>query len=228
MVLNHHDLDVRYDIEDALPTAPAAQGGTMRPDDVLNPGQSLMTNNGRYGFVYQHDGNLVLYRNADGRPLWASSTWQHPGSRLVAQDDGNVVVYRPDGRPVWATNTWVPTRPTAVGDTMHPGQVLNVGEAVTSTDGRFRLVYQSDGKLVLYRTADGRALWASNTWGKPSGVCIMQGDGNLVLYRPNGTPMWASNTPIHPGSRLVAQNDGNVVISRPDGRPVWATNTVQR
>lgn len=258
MVLDSRSLDVMYDVETALPTAPVARGDTMRPDEVLNPGQSITANNGRYGFVYQHDGNLVLYRNTDGRPLWASTTdghragvcimqgdgnlvvyrpsgkpvwsshtWQHPGSRAVLQDDGNVVVYRPDGRPVWATNTWVPTGPTATGDTMYAGQVLNVWEAVTSGDGRFRFVYQGDGNLVLYRTRDGRALWASNTAGKPSGACIMQGDGNLVVYRPNGTPMWASNTPVHPGSRVVVQNDGNVVIYRPDGRPVWATNTVQ-
>jgi hypothetical protein len=40
--------------------------------------------------------------------VWDTSTHNNPGSRLVAQDDGNVVIYRPDGTPVWATNTVQP------------------------------------------------------------------------------------------------------------------------
>jgi hypothetical protein len=58
-------------------------------------------------------------------------------------------------------------------------------------------------------------------------VCIMQGDGNLVIYDPGVNPIWASDTWQHPGSSLWVQGDGNVVIYRPDGAPVWATNTVQ-
>jgi hypothetical protein len=37
--------------------------------------------------------------------VWASGTDGHPGSHLVVQDDGNLVIYAPDGRPVWATGT---------------------------------------------------------------------------------------------------------------------------
>jgi hypothetical protein len=114
-----------------------AQGDDMQPGEVLNPDQSITSANGRYRFIYQGDGNLVLYdggtplwaSGTDGRPvgvcimqgdgnlviyarggqpIWSSDTWQHPGSRLVVQDDGNVVIYRPDGTPVWATNTVQP------------------------------------------------------------------------------------------------------------------------
>jgi hypothetical protein len=40
-----------------------------------------------------------------GHAVWASGTNGSPGSHLVAQSDGNVVIYRPDGHPIWATNT---------------------------------------------------------------------------------------------------------------------------
>src|SRR5574337_769935 len=83
----------------------------------------------------------------------------------------------------------------------------------------------------------------------------MQGDGNLVLYGPNGKyrwdpatngrsvtqtvmqsdgnfviygpggALWASGTYGHPGAWLVVQNDGNLVIYDPSGNPLWATNT---
>jgi tyrosinase len=123
------------------------------------------------------------------------------------------------------TDTPPPTGPTAQGDDMQPGQVLNPGDQIRSSSGRYSFVYQGDGNLVLYD--GGTPLWASATDGQPVGVCIMQGDGNLVIYARGGLALWASNTWQHPGSRLVVQDDGNVVIYRPDSTPVWATNTVQ-
>jgi hypothetical protein len=117
----------------------------------------------------------------------------------------------------------LPTGPQAQGDDMQPGEVLNPGSTISSANGRYHFTYQTDGNLVLY---DGGApLWASGTDGRPVGVCIMQGDGNLVIYTRGGTPIWSSDTWQHPGSRLVVQDDGNVVIYRPDGTPVWATGT---
>jgi hypothetical protein len=108
---------------------------------------------------------------------------------------------------------------------MQPGEVLFPGQSISSANGRYTLVYQGDGNLVLY--GPGGALWASNTNGQPVGVAIMQGDGNLVIYGPGGTVVWASNTDGNPGARLVVQDDGNVVIYRTDGTAAWATNTVQ-
>lgn len=121
----------------------------------------------------------------------------------------------------------LPTGPAAQGDDMQPGEVLNANQSISSANGQYTFVYQGDGNLVLYRNKDGGALWASNTDGRPVGVCIMQGDGNLVIYDPHVNPIWSSDTWHDPGSRLFVQDDGNVVIYRPDGTPIWATNTVQ-
>ena len=112
----------------------------------------------------------------------------------------------------------------AKGDTMRPGEVLNSGGSITSASGRYRFIYQADGNLVLY---DGsKALWSSKTHGQPTGVCIMQGDGNLVIYKPGGSALWSSKTHGNAGARLVMQNDGNAVIYRTNNSAAWATNTV--
>jgi hypothetical protein len=140
------------------------------------------------------------------------------------------VIYRPDGTPVWASNTVqprLPGGPAASGDDMQPGEVLTSNASVTSADGRFRLIYQEDTNLVLYRDPDIVALWDIRPQRGGVGVCIMQQDGNLVVYNASAEAVWASNTAGNPGSRLVVQDDGNVVIYRPDGTPVWASNTVQ-
>jgi Ricin-type beta-trefoil lectin domain len=117
--------------------------------------------------------------------------------------------------------------PAAQGDDMQPGEVLNPGESISSASGEYTFMFQHDGNLVLYRNKDGRPLWASGTYGKPSAVCIMQDDGNLVIYDLGERPIWSSDTWRDPGSRLLVQDDGNVVIYRPDNTPVWATNTWQ-
>ena len=51
----------------------------------------------------QSDGNAVLY--SGGTPLWWTRTHGNPGSFIVVQSDGNLVVYRPDGRAIFNTNT---------------------------------------------------------------------------------------------------------------------------
>src|SRR3972149_1145678 len=110
---------------------------------------------------------------------------------------------------------------------MQPGEVLNPGQSITSANGQYTFVYQSDGNLVLYRNHDGKALWNSGTNGKPAQVCVMQTDGNLVIYGPDGEYIWDTSTSGNPGSWLVVQDDGNVVIYRPDNTSIWNTGTMQ-
>lgn len=106
-------------------------------------------------------------------------------------------------------------------DRLIPGQRLELGQMLTSHDGRVRLEMQRDGNLVLY--VHTHALWATGT---NNGFRVfMQTDGNFVLYRPDNTPAWASNTNGQNVSELVVQNDGNLVMYSPTGAVVWATNT---
>jgi Common central domain of tyrosinase len=133
--------------------------------------------------------------------------------------DHHALGYMYDSEPT------LPTGPTAQGDDMQPGEVLNPNQSITSRNGLYVFVYQGDGNLVLYGPAGW--LWDSQTDGRPVGVCIMQGDGNLVIYGPGGQYVWDSATDNNPGSHLVVQDDGNVVIYRPDNTAAWATNTVQ-
>jgi hypothetical protein len=173
-------------------------------------------------FVMQGDGNLVLY-GADGRPLWATNTAGRAGATLSVQDDGNLVLYA-GGRAVWASNTAGAGQPAPAGcGTLAPDQSLAPGQGVRSCDGRFNFVHQSDGNVVLYQGS--RALWSTATHGRSTGRLVMQGDGNLVLYAPNGQALWSSGTHRYPGARLAVQDDGNVVIYAPGGEAVFATRT---
>jgi pimeloyl-ACP methyl ester carboxylesterase len=117
-----------------------------------------------------------------------------------------------------------PPPPPGGSDTLSNDQFLSPEQSITSADGRFRLTYQGDGNLVLYRW-DGVPLWHTHTYGTSAGRATMQVDGNLVVYDANGTPLWWSGTHGFNGSRVVMHNDGNLVIYTPEGSAIWASGT---
>ena len=98
-------------------------------------------------------------------------------------------------------------------------QELKVEEFIQSEDQRFKLTLQGDGNLVV-SDENNKALWASNTAGKPVTKCVMQGDGNLVLYDNANKPYWASGTEKFPGSKVLLDDEGYLSVYFKN-RPVW-------
>lgn len=146
--------------------------------------------------------------------------------RLVMQVDGNLVLYDNADTALWATGT-----------EGHPGAFLHL---------------QDDRNLVVY-SAQGTPLWASFKYCdtasnhdpatrhlaahslssgqfmlSPDGrrQLLMQGDGNLVLYSPNGA-IWHTGTFGNPGAFFVYQADSNLVIYSAAGTPLWSSGTMR-
>jgi lysophospholipase L1-like esterase len=101
-------------------------------------------------------------------------------------------------------------------------QTLAPNVPLMSCDGRFSLLLQTDGNLVVLEGA--QQLWASGTAGKNVMQGRMLADGNFVLYDNNGREVWATNTDGFPGSNLLMQNDGNLVMYDAN-HAVWNTAT---
>jgi len=140
--------------------------------------------------IAQPDGNVVLYNN--NIPVWNSATSTvnqegipnsvlisndviFPGQvlqsadgyyRLVAQNDGNLVLYTPT-RNIWSSNTFM--------------KKFN------------KLILQGDGNFVAY---DGLwfPTWNSGTFSSGAKKLVLQDDGNVVLYNKNMQPVWSSGT----------------------------------
>ena len=129
----------------------------------------------------------------------------------VQTDDINGV------RAIYGTPAAAPT----TSDTLQANARLLAGQSLTSTNRRYRLLYQSDGNLVLYDDTDRVALWASNTGGTSTGQVLLQGDGNLVIYDAGNAAVFATGTAGSTNAKLVVQNDGNLVLYAADGRPLW-------
>jgi hypothetical protein len=99
---------------------------------------------------------------------------------------------------------------------------LAPGQQISSPDGRYRLVFQTDGNLVIYR-ADGAPVWSTGTWGISPNVARMQSDGNFVVYDTANTPHWHTHTYGNPGAYLSMQNNGAFVINSASGARLWAS-----
>ncbi|GAA4674717.1 glycosyl hydrolase [Frondihabitans cladoniiphilus] len=116
------------------PTPPSAVADTLHAGDTMLPGDSLTSQNGKYHFEFQADGNLVVY-TAAGKAIWSSKTFKKPATVLRMQDDANFVLYPRTGKALWNTVTW--------------GK--GAGASVT---------VENDGDLVVSNAA-GTALWSS-------------------------------------------------------------------
>jgi hypothetical protein len=120
---------------------------TLNPGDWLERGGRKSSRNGRFHLDMQEDGNLVLYRADDNRPIWHTDTWVRPfgwhngGYQVVMQTDGNLVVY-------------------AIGA---DGTERAIWDSKTTGRGENYLVVQDDGNLVIYSVGTVNAQWASGT-----------------------------------------------------------------
>jgi hypothetical protein len=106
------------------------------------------------------------------------------------------------------------------------GQTLNTNQSLESHDGRYFAYMQADGNFVVYRKSDMAVIWHTGTNGSGADRIVMQTDGNLVLYTPDGRPVWWTGTAANGGvaNEFTVDDVGRaVVVAYP---PVWATNTV--
>jgi hypothetical protein len=225
---------------------------TLIANQALRVGDHLESTDARFSLTLHPDGNLVLYRTLDARPLWATHTDGYSVTRAVMQPDGNFVLYTSGGEPVWASRTggnagsniklqtdgnlvvyngtaalWATgTTANQFGDYLSAGDELHPEQELRSPNFQYSLKMQGDGNLVLYRVRDAHPLWATGTASSGASVAKLQGDGNLVLSTAAGDPIWASGTGAHVGVTLKLQDDGNVVLYR-GAAPIWASETVQ-
>lgn len=97
-----------------------------------------------------------------------------------------------------------------------------------SPNGCFRLVFEWNGNLVVYRQRDNRAIWESNTFGSGGHRACMQSDGNFVIYTAGNGVVFETRTSGNHGSNAHIQNDGNFVIYRAAGGHSWASQRLSQ
>jgi len=119
-----------------------------------------------------------------------------------------------------------PTPPTSASPNyLSPSQGLNPNTSIVSPNGKYRLIMQGDGNLVLYSPT--RPIWWTGTQNTGANFFIVQGDGNMVIYSPSKY-VWASWTQNRGARTLFLQDDGNLVLYDANFRAIWNSGTAGR
>ena len=118
--------------------------------------------------IFQTDGNLVVY-SASGVALWSSGTSGTYAERLDMNDDGRIIIWKSawnsgtsDGQFNGTTYAH-PSCDVGLG-TGTTGQLWS-GQCFVSPNGRFELLMQADGNMVIYdrSVTPNAAIWSTGT-----------------------------------------------------------------
>lgn len=124
--------------------------------------------------------------------------------------------------------------PMAGKDRILGGQSLPLNAGLASPNGRYGIVLQSDGNVVISRrdSQPWRPVWSSGTENTGANSLVLGNDGILRLYGSDGRVIWQSQGPGGLGSYYFQiQDDGNAVVYRQEGhgfQAVWATQSSNR
>lgn len=215
-----------------------AGGSYLFYDSSLKPGEQLVSPRGVHRMCYQTDGNLVIYRQSDGQPIWASNTWEG-AYELRFGVNGKAAIYpQQGGSAAWET-------------------------PVYGSECGCRLMLRDDGNLVVYDRLLKEILCATDNAETSLGVPLIPGHkassgqapvpapGPAPAPGPSPSPAFpagaapATDRPavMHVGQYLLPdqylqssdgrntlhyQGDGNLVLYGPNAAVLWKTDTYLR
>jgi hypothetical protein len=204
----------------------------------------VMGVNSVYGSIWYAD------KNIGSNPNWiqiqgqaTSISYSNGGVYVIggSHSSGNIYYKSIRNEPNKAANDWRPisgvltqisydgyngSHGGSSGDVLLENNSLIPNQTIVSANGKYVLVYQTDGNLVMYNVGGGY-IWGTQVFGYAPGRLVMQNDGNLVVYDNSNKAVWASNT-NNKGTgpyRLIMQNDRNLVIYDAKNQPTWNTRT---
>ncbi|MEV5148223.1 hypothetical protein AB0L14_28490 [Streptomyces sp. NPDC052727] len=113
---------------------------------------------------------------------------------------------------------------------MLPGTSLKLG-SMSSGCGKYLLVNQDDGDVVIYHTPDGTPVWRTGTQldDELRGLAnrlVLRSSGDLVVFAPTGVQLWSSGTQGQDVRRAVLGNDGRLRLIGADGAAIWSSEPV--
>lgn len=113
--------------------------------------------------------------------------------------------------------------------------ILLINQYIHSSDGKYVVIYQSDGNLVMYNknSIGTNAIWSTNTFSDDPMYARINIFGEFTLRDKYNNIYWTTKTinpnisnNNNPEYRLIIQNDRNLVLYNMDTKqPLWASGT---
>lgn len=112
----------------------------------------------------------------------------------------------------------------SLGTTLLSGSTMVANDTLTSANGAYTAIMQSDGNFVIYNNSTGAPTWATGSNGTNRSI-ILQSDGNLVIYAA-GAAVWASGSAEQPTGSffLKLEDSGSLVLYK--GTPASPEGTL--
>jgi hypothetical protein len=83
-----------------------SSGNSLTKGNTLSNNQYIISENCFYQAKMQSNGNFVVYNLKNGHnAIWDAKTMTNTVTRIIMQQDGNLVIYKPDNTVLWASNT---------------------------------------------------------------------------------------------------------------------------
>ncbi|HND32689.1 MAG TPA: hypothetical protein PLA94_21990 [Myxococcota bacterium] len=215
--------------------------GKLPAGKALIPGVTLFTASGKTSAALSANGDFVLKVNQVQR--WSAGTANQAIASVGMELDGNLQIRDTAKRIVWQSGTgghagayleitdtapWLAIRDaqgvllwTYYGlpsnGTLRPGQVLLVGQAITSPSGKVKLVMGSTG--LSLRSDPLGEVW-STTAGRYAMMCS---DGNFIVCDDAGSVLWQTETAGNENSSLIVGDliPSNWLSIQKSGTGVW-------
>ena len=184
---------------------------------ALKPGDALTSQNGRYRFELQSDGNLVL--TGPTGLAWDSDTRGEGAATAEMQTDGNFVLYTADRAVVWTAETTGPGAHLVLQDDRNVVIVAADGTTVLWTPNCYvteaeRAAEEQAVAAEQAQQAPAPAAPAPNATPAPQTYTVQRGDtlsaiakrfyGHASEYRRIAAANNIANPDlIHPGQQLV-------------------------
>jgi len=180
---------------------------------------------------------VVTAKSASWKPAGAtlSYKWKRDGVTIKNATAATYALTEADvGRKITVTTTAKAatfitasrtSSPTAVVKSKLPakapiGVVLNTGDELVSTNGRYSIEQRSSGSLVLADRLTGKVLWVNGAKGKAS-YTMLTDKGSLVSYSKTDKLVWSTKTAKYGATEVAVTSDGKLRLRTPDAKTVW-------
>jgi hypothetical protein len=170
------------------------------------------------------NGALTLY-DRSGHSIWVNKNPQSnfTGTKLVVQNDGNVVALDASNNPTWSLGT--AHREQLEGATsLLPNETLMLGGSKSTRSGRFQLRLSTKGVLSIYNTISAKTVWSSPQYSKITSAKMLP-DGRLALLSGNNVSWGQPATGSVAASFVALREDGNLGVYDSSKFEVWAAGT---
>jgi len=111
--------------------------------------------------------------------------------------------------------------PAKTNSTLSANKVMRTNDMLVSNNGKYRMIVQSDGNVVVY--LGKKPVYSTGTFGHGKTHLLLGPKGNLVIRNAKGKDIWASKTKGKGVSKLVLSDKGTLILYTPKNRVIWTS-----